>query len=279
MADLRDVYESLDEVPEDFRGLYSERNGKAELTGIRGVKTTADVERVQEALRKEREAHAAATKRLEAWDGLDHAEVLKALDRLPELEAAAKGKLDEAGIEDAVKRRLDAAVATKLSPIEREQKRLQKENEQLAKLNQDLTQERTRRTIHDAVRDQAIQAGMAPEFLEDALLHADRVFEVAPDGAVVTRDKVGVAPGMAPDAWLAEMLDKRPGWRIPSQGAGATGSGPRGAASSGSNPWSASGWNVTRQGAYVKTHGMDKATQMARAAGSYVGATAPAKGK
>jgi hypothetical protein len=43
------------------------------------------------------------------------------------------------------------------------------------------------------------------------------------------------------------------------------------------NPWSKEFWNVTAQGSVVKAMGIEKAQQIARAAGSYIGATRPAK--
>ncbi|AWO88239.1 hypothetical protein ABIE85_007111 [Bradyrhizobium diazoefficiens] len=42
------------------------------------------------------------------------------------------------------------------------------------------------------------------------------------------------------------------------------------------NPWSASNWNITRQGEIVKALGLAKAQGIAKAAGSYIGATKPA---
>lgn len=42
------------------------------------------------------------------------------------------------------------------------------------------------------------------------------------------------------------------------------------------NPWSAAGWNVTRQAQLVRASGLEKAAQIAKAAGSYIGATRPA---
>ena len=45
----------------------------------------------------------------------------------------------------------------------------------------------------------------------------------------------------------------------------------------GDNPWSAAGWNVTRQGQLVKSLGTEKAAQIAAAVGSRIGATKPAK--
>jgi hypothetical protein len=45
------------------------------------------------------------------------------------------------------------------------------------------------------------------------------------------------------------------------------------------NPWSAEGWSVQKQGAVAKSLGVEKAAAIAKAAGSYIGATAPGKTK
>jgi hypothetical protein len=42
-----------------------------------------------------------------------------------------------------------------------------------------------------------------------------------------------------------------------------------------SNPWSEKGWSVTRQGSVTKALGAAKAAELARAAGSFIGATSP----
>jgi hypothetical protein len=43
------------------------------------------------------------------------------------------------------------------------------------------------------------------------------------------------------------------------------------------NPWSAENWSITKQGQLVKVMGLDGAARMAKAAGSFVGATRPTK--
>ena len=94
-------YDTMNAVPEAFRGLYSERDGKAVLTGVNGLKTIHDVNNVQEALRKERNDHAAVRDALKAWKGLgdEPTEIQARLDRMAELEAAAGAKLDEGKIQ------------------------------------------------------------------------------------------------------------------------------------------------------------------------------------
>jgi hypothetical protein len=41
------------------------------------------------------------------------------------------------------------------------------------------------------------------------------------------------------------------------------------------NPWSAEGWSIQKQGAVAKSLGVEKAAQIAKSAGSYIGATKP----
>jgi len=48
-------------------------------------------------------------------------------------------------------------------------------------------------------------------------------------------------------------------------------------ASIGKNPWSAEGWSITKQGSVVKALGETKAASIAKAAGSFIGATRPAR--
>jgi hypothetical protein len=44
-----------------------------------------------------------------------------------------------------------------------------------------------------------------------------------------------------------------------------------------SNPWTAGNWNATRQGQIVRSLGIEAAQRIAKAAGSHIGATRPAK--
>ncbi|OSI70867.1 hypothetical protein [Bradyrhizobium canariense] len=51
---------------------------------------------------------------------------------------------------------------------------------------------------------------------------------------------------------------------------------PEGAAKA-NNPWSKAGWNLTAQGSLIRAIGLEKAQGIAKAAGSYVGATKPSR--
>lgn len=270
---LKAIHDSLAEIPEGYRPLYTEKNGKFELTGIDGVKTQADIDRLQASLTKERNEHKATRDKLAPWGELNPEEVQAKLDLIPELEAAAKGKLDDAKIEEIVQRRLEGTLKSKIAPVERENKTLKQLLAEKEQMVSTLTGRERQRAIHDSVRKSLISRKVINEAHEDALLLADRIFEVTDEGKVVTRDNVGVTPGLEPDAWLAEIQDKRPHWFPGTSGGGAGGN--RGGGSGSANPWSADGWNMTAQGAYLRQYGRERAEQMAKAAGTTVGGPRP----
>ena len=272
---LSAVHDTIDDIPENFRELYTEKNGKFELTGIAGVKSQADVDRLQTALQKEREDHKTAKGKFEIWGDLDHEEVMSKLDRIPELEAAAADKLDEAGIEEIVTRRTEGTIKSQMAPLERQIANLSKERDEAVGLVSQFQEKETKRAIHDNVRAELTKAKVIPEAQEDALMLAERIFEVQEDGAIVTKDNVGVTPGITADAWLVDIQEKRPHWWGTSSGGGAAGGRNQSGMGFANNPWSPDHWNLTKQGQIIKEHGSEKAAQMAQAAGSKVGATRP----
>jgi hypothetical protein len=276
---LKDVHDKQDEIPEQYRELYTEKNGKWELTGITGVKTTADVDRVQKALTKERDEHKATKEKLGTWGDLKHEDVVKQLDRIPELEAAAAGKLDDEKIEAMVERRVEATIKSRTAPLERQIATMSKENETKTATLEQLTSEKRQRTVHDAVRKALTEAKVVPEAHEDALLLAERAFDVGEDGVVMTRQGAGFSEGLDAAAWLSEVQPKRPHWWPVSSGGGAGGGRGNGMPGGGANPWTADGWNMTKQGAYLREHGSEKASAMAKAAGTALGGGRPAAKK
>lgn len=270
---LEAIVKSLDDIPEELtaRELFSERNGQFELTGIQGVKTSADVDRLQVALSKERDDHKATKAKYTVWGDLDYEETVQKLDRIPELEAAAKeGGIDEEKMNELVEGR----IKTRLAPLERELAQLKTQNGELTEANNGFIQQNKTRKIRDNVGAALVEAKVIDAAREDALFLAERVFEIREDdGEVVTRDGVGVTPGIRAGDWLTELQPKRPHWWPASEGGGAGGSGGGGA--TGKNPWSRDNWNMTLQGQYVKEHGIEKATKMAQSVGSAIGAITP----
>ena len=237
---IKAIYLDLNQIPEQYRDLFSERNGQYELSGVEGVKTEADVNRLQSALNKERVDHKTVKDRLNAWDGLDPDEVRAQLDRLPELEALAQGKTDDEKINQLVEARLN----TKMGPVERERAKLADAlKERDARLTEYEAKDR-QRIIHEAVRKAATEAKVKPEAYEDVLLWAERVFEINESGGVTAKDNIGCTPGIDPSAWLNEIQSKKAYWWPDSQGGGATGNN---SGAGPANPWKKDNYNVTEQ--------------------------------
>ena len=274
---LKAIYDKQEDIPEQFRELYTERNGKWELTQVEGIKTQADIDRVQEALNKERNDHRDVKDKLKVWGDMDHEQIVKDLDELDDLrakiEAGAGDKFDEDKFNEAVEKRANAMVKTATAPLERDLEKISAERDELKLSNEDYAKKETTRTITDAMRKAASGSKVVESAMDDILMYGERIFEITEDGAVVTRDNVGVTPGIAPDIWLSEMQDKRPHWWPASQGGGAGGG--KGGNAFSNNPFSNEHWSLTEQGKLLKED-RPRAERMAQAAGTTIGGPRPA---
>ncbi|WP_044156040.1 hypothetical protein [Escherichia coli] len=103
-------------------------------------------------------------------------------------------------------------------------------------------------------------------------MYGTSVFEVGEDGSVVTKDGVGVTPGLKPEAWLSDMKERRPHWWPAWQGAGSRGG--RGGPGGGDNRFTAGAWGVTEQGK-IASADPAKAERLAKAAGTTLGGAKP----
>ena len=264
-----DEYASADLIPTEVRHLYRDDGDKWILLGASEIKTPDDVLRVQEGLRKERTDHKAAKSRLALFGNLHPEDVPAKLDRFDELEAASGGQIDETKLGEMVEVRLRA----KTAPLERQIATLTTERDEFQGQVSVFEERDVTRTIHDKIRVAAMDGKVQNTAIADALAAGSAVFQIDELGNVVTRDNVGVTPGIDPSVWLTEMKATRPHWWPESRGVGANG----GKGSTGGvNPFSADGWNMTEQGVMVRTD-RNKADQMARAAGTTVGGQRPVK--
>lgn len=270
---IKAIYEKKEDIPEAFAELYEERDGKFVLVNIEGIQTDANVQRLEKALRDEREDHKKTKDKLRSYTSLgdDPEEIHKKLDKIPELEAAAAGKIDEAKLEQMVEGR----VKSRLSPVERERDRLKTELDTATGKITELDGTIKKSKITEAIRKAAEEHHVVPEAIDDAIMHGERIFEVTEDGKVVAKDNVGVSPGLHPKDWLSDMQKTRPHWWPASQGAGSKGG--KGGLDTGDNPWSHDGWNLTKQG-QVLNQDRSRAEALAKAAGvSVTGGVRPPK--
>jgi hypothetical protein len=268
---IKAIVEKLDDVDERYRDLYSERNGKFELTGVEGMKTQGDVDRLTAAAAKEREDHKGTKGVLKSILGDRKAEeVLADLDALPALRLAAEGKFDQSKVDELVNK----TIATKTGPLQRTIEKLTKDlGERDTEIAGYKTKETTR-TIHDSIREAVAKStGFQGAALEDALIFGERHLTVDENGKVVTKDNVGVTPGVDATVWLGEMQERKPHWWGETKGGGASGN--RGGGNAGTkNPWSREHWNMTEQGRLYKEN-KTRAEQMAASAGTKIGGPMP----
>ena len=78
-------YDSADDIPAGMESLYTEKDGKQVLTGVKGMKTQADIDRLQTALTKERNDHKTVRTQLSSLSSYGTIEEITAnLDRIPQ---------------------------------------------------------------------------------------------------------------------------------------------------------------------------------------------------
>jgi hypothetical protein len=269
---LKAVIDKLEDVAEPLRQFYTERNGKFELK-VEGMKTEADVARVQTALDKERTDHTktkadakAAKDKLVEFADLDPHEVTEKLAKLATLEAAGGGTPDQAKIDALVNQRVEAGIRTKVAPLERELKTTKEALTVAESKVGEFTTKDTNRTIDDAVRDAAVAAKVAPSALNDFVALARTNFTVAEDGKVVTKD------GLDAKTFVSDQKQTRAHFWTPATGAGANGN--NGGVDGGVNPFKRETWNMTEQGKLVTTD-RAAAERLAVAAGTTIGGGMP----
>lgn len=282
MPKLRTIYDTQADIPEGFTDLFTEKNGRFELTAIEGVKTQADIDRVNAALVKERNDHKIARERLQQFGEIDPTTLPALQEELTEARArldalTAEGKDGE----QKVQAQIDAAIARAVGPINRDKDSLNRQLEAAKKVVADkeseiskLSAERDAEHVRLAIRDAVIAAKVLPTAIDDAVLVGERMFETV-DGKLITKGENGLTPGLNPKEWAKEMEEKRPHWWPVSVGGGAGGS-KGGGVNVKDNPFTAEGWDMTKQGQLYKAD-PEKAAQLAARAGVKIGATRPVK--
>lgn len=248
--------DTIEGVEPAIAALYTEKEGKFVLTGIDGIKTDADVNALTTALAKERNDHKLIKAKYAPLASYEVADVISKLDKIPELELAAQGKIDET--------KLEGIVNARLAPIAREKAELSTKLQTLETQLTDYQQKEVNRKIVKAAKAAAKDAGVVPEALDYVAMFAERMLTVDDNGTVVTKDNVGVTPYVDPKVWITEMLPKQPLWSPKSSGGGASGS--RSDGGSGKNPWTKEHFNMTEQSLLIKKN-PTVAIQMAKAAG------------
>lgn len=274
--ELADSYESLDKVPAEHSALYVEKDGKVVLE-LNGVKTQADFDNYSTALRA-RLADAAGDLKAVKNQGMSRDEIT-ALIKEVATTLAPKPDGDKGG-----KGGDDSALALKVHDLERE----------LASTKEQLTTAETEgkaskktainTTIKNALAGAATKAGVRPTAIDGLVQLIVDSFELSAEGAVVTKLEgqtvQGVTPNTAPESFMTAIQrasdfshfwpDSKGG------GAGGGGKGGGGGGAGSDNPFSRDGWNLTTQGALIRSDRAE-ADRLAKAAGTTIGGGKPLK--
>jgi len=250
VAKFKAVYESEDDLPDsiDPRELYVERDGKFVLDAD-GVKTQVDIDKLQNALKKERDDHRGTKSKVKSYGDLTPEAITEMQDELEELRAAPgqKGRPSE----ETINKLVEARVAKEKRELEKQLKLKTDENVALTGEVTELRGKDKKRRLKDTITDLTRgEKGLKirPEALEDAELYAERIFDENEDGQFVTKEGVGVEPGQSPrELFVGIQTDgKRPHWFQETQGAGAGGNGKGGGGKhTGPNPFDKKTFNIT----------------------------------
>lgn len=274
---MKAVVETLEDVAEPFRDEYKkivDPTSKKEVfvLDVDSVDPLPGVRALKDENAKRRIDNTKLSEQLKVYAPLaDHGgieKVLEVLVKLPELEAAAKGKLDEAAISNIVEGR----VKQKVAPLERELGTWKTKAGEFEKENTTLKSERNRDKVLGEVRKVAKDLKVLDNAIEDVELLGERQLEINADGNVVVKES-----GLSIKDWLQDLQPKRPHWWGTSGGGGAQGTGNRTPAG-GRNPWTDEHWNVTEQTRLVQAD-RARAQKMAEQAGTSIGGKRPAKKK
>lgn len=236
-------YDSADDIPAGMESLYTEKDGKQVLTGVKGMKTQADIDRLQTALTKERNDHKTVRTQLSSLSSYGTIEEITAnLDRIPELEAK-QGKGDPADIEKIV--------TARLAPVQR---KLDEALNTISEKDKEIGTykgEKTKATIADTVRKAAKSLKIRESAIEDAIMFGERVLTIDESGNVVTKENSGVTPFATAEDMLRDILPTRQHWLEDSFGGGSQGG--KGSQFSGTDPYSHDGWSITEQMKLMKS--------------------------
>lgn len=238
MSKIKAVYNTMDEVPEQYIELYEERDGKAQLSKIEGLKTEADIERLSTALAKERNARKTAETSLSLFPGSPE-EILEELDTL----------------------RGQGAQPTQAQL--REVERLKAELSTTSQKALDLENMLGSHKLQSAFVKEATEQGVTGAALDDVLLWGEKLFTVK-EGEVVSRDENNL---QTPADWLSDLKSsgKKDYWFEQSSGSGATGA--KGAGSvAGVEHFTKGTGNLTKMTQIYKTD-PEKAERLAKLAG------------
>ena len=268
---LKTQLDSISHLPEAIQDLYSPSNGGFKLTGIEGIKTQEDINALSGSLANERAEHKATRARLAKWRGMNFNDTQARLDSIPALEAElalARSNSTNGDLDSTV----DRLTNLRMSGANRQISALKAELDELKTANASLVEEEHNRTIVRAMREAAIAAGVQSCAISDAEMLATTIMQLDESGCPVTRDGVGVIPGLDASQLLIDLKESRAHWWAGDAASTHAPSMQRRVV--GKNYWTKEHWNMSLQNQLCKDD-MPAARRMAAAAGVEVDALNP----
>lgn len=255
---LQAQYDNAGDVPSEFQSLYTEQDGVFRIQEIDGLVPASERDTLVSSLHASRNDTKQVKENLRQWTALgDLAEIQAKLDRIPELELAAKGSDEE-----TLKQRVEAAANARSAPLQRQLEELtgkfNEANQQIEQFHQEAVQ----RTISEDLRTHLGKLGITdPEAMRVAVEEGLRVHQIGEDGKVVTSDKYQT-PGLRPEVWAKDLQKRMPFLWPGNEPGGARGG--KGGHQSGDNPWLTG--NITAQSTMMNSD-PELAKQLYRQAG------------
>jgi hypothetical protein len=183
-----------------------------------------------------------------------------------QVEAGGAGKNEE-----AIQKRIDAAVAREVNPLKRDLDKHKGEADTYKTQAAELSGQIRKSSLESELNKHAVKSKVKPEAVPDILRYQDVFEQDEVTKKWVTKDGVGMTPGLDMETWFDERKSDR-AWWPESTGGGARGSNGGNAISG--NPFAKGAGNLTKA-SELMTSDPAKADQYARAAG-YASAEAAA---
>lgn len=213
-----------------LKPLYKQE-GNSYVADIDGIDAHPSTKSLKTALDAERSGRSDTTRQLNELKAklgdMDPDEARDALKKIQELEE--KSRLGE--IPDKFKKQFDEAVAARVESIQKnfetQKKGFEKQVKDLeTKLNES-TGQLENLTIDGAVREAASKKGLHAWAIEDAVMHARKLYKLKDGKPVPLNGDQVVFSGKKPgdpkpiEEWLEEKITEKPGWVKESTGGGA----------------------------------------------------------
>lgn len=248
--------ENLDNVPEAYKGLYSEGDDGHDLDKDLGAMIT-DAGKQKESLTKERKKAGELNSKLKAYGDHTPESITEMQTKIEELQDTIDSNSIDGGDKDALEKVVNERTERLRTGHDREVKKL---NERIAELEgEGKTSLETIRTltVDQKVTAAAVKAGVQEHSIDDAVRHGRNVFDVDFDeGKPVVKPGIEQDPSLTVSSWMEDMLTQKPGWTFKPESKGGNITGGGGLLNSGN--LKRSEMSSTQKAEYTKKHGHEE---------------------